>query len=69
MTFGYNRYELIAGDDPSGSYGQVVPVPGYLTPGSGELAKLRVTGNARGITITYGPGDQAFIPKPNLKGR
>lgn len=63
---GYDRYELIAGDDPSGSYGEDVPVPRDF---DSDLAKVRVTANATGITITYPAGDRAFIPKANLKGR
>lgn len=68
LPFGYDRYEILAGQDPSGSYGEVVPIAD-LTPGSGELAKVRVTGDKTGITITYSTGDQAFIPKANLYGR
>ena len=67
--FGYNRYEILAGEDPSGGYGEVVPIPSYLKPGTDELAKVRVTGGKAGITITYSPGDRVFIPEKNLKGR
>lgn len=66
---GYNRYEIVAGEDPSGTYGAPIAMPGYVSPGDGELAKIRVTGDARGITITFSGGEHFFIPKANLKGR
>jgi hypothetical protein len=68
-AFGSDRYRLVAGVDTSGSYGQEVPVPDHLAPGSGELAKVRVTGAAAGVTITYSTRDRVFIPKANLKAR
>lgn len=69
VSFGYDRYELTAGEDPSGSYGEHVPVPRDFSPRYDDLSKVRVTADASGITIAYPGKDRAFIPKANLKGR
>jgi len=69
VSFGYDRYELTAGEDPSGSYGEEVPVPTDFGPPYDDLSKIQVTGDASGITLTYDTKNRVFIPKSNLKGR
>lgn len=69
VSLGYDRYELTAGEDPSGSYGEDVPVPRNFGPRYDDISKVQVTGDATGITITYPTKDRAFVPKANLKGR
>ena len=68
VGLGYDRFEVTAGEDPSGTYGEDVPTPRHFSPGDG-LAKMRVTVDAKGVTVTYPGGDRAFVPKENLKGR
>lgn len=65
---GYNRYEVVAGEDPSGSHGADVPTPRHFSPGN-DLTKMHVTADSKGITITYPDGDHAYVPQENLKGR
>lgn len=65
---GYDRFEVVAGEDPSGSYGADVPTPRHFSP-AGDLAKMRVTAGSTGVTVTYPAGDRAFVPKKYLKGR
>ncbi|HEY3681528.1 MAG TPA: hypothetical protein VGL93_00730 [Streptosporangiaceae bacterium] len=66
---GHDRYEMRAGADPSGRSGDDVPVPRGFGPRHDDLAKVTVTGDAHGVTVTFPGKEHAFVPKARLKAR
>lgn len=63
---GYNRYEMVVGQDPSGSYGHQVPSGQTFGPPTGNPSGIRVTWKSSGVVVAYPGGDHAFVPAKNL---
>lgn len=68
LGLGHDRYALVAIVPISDATGVRVPVPDAFTPAYADLADLRVSGDARGVTITYRTGERVFVPKRLIEG-
>lgn len=68
LGIGYDRYEVVAGTDPSGSYGRDVPASPDLGTGN-RVDTMTVAWKSHTVVITYPDGDRATVPRDRLKGR
>lgn len=68
IGIGYDRYEVVAGSDPSGTYGHDVPLPPRYGPADGTDG-MGVHWKSHKLVITYPEGDKVTVSLDTLKGR